>query len=223
MAAELSALTRQFNDVRSKLSRKVRHLEAELTSINSSSTATSTQPSRSSRPRVVNAAAPPHEPQPLAPSSSSRAFARVQSLGSVSESTRRRSIRPVTLPMAHSSSGGPAPVRRPFENVSDTNVASPASRARQSLIRRAFVAHIHAHRYRAARQAWLQFLGAERQQVTLVTFSACVRQLAVASEASDRELQLLMQEICEVGVGPHTVMTWNMFSRFYNSTKNEST
>eukprot|EP00178_Gracilaria_changii_P005014 TRINITY_DN180_c1_g2_i1.p1 TRINITY_DN180_c1_g2~~TRINITY_DN180_c1_g2_i1.p1 ORF type:complete len:457 (-),score=128.95 TRINITY_DN180_c1_g2_i1:940-2310(-) len=186
MHSELSTLTGQFNDVRAKLWRRIRQLEAELSSSSSNG---------------------------------ARAFGRVQSADNVCEAAaRRRSARALSLAPSSAASHSS---RRAVH--ADTDVASPASRARQSMIRRAFVAHIHAQKYGSARRAWWHFLRARAQQVTLSSFSASVRQLAVAADASDRELQLLMQEICEVAVAQHTVMSWRMFYRFYNNTKNECT
>ncbi|PXF49072.1 hypothetical protein BWQ96_01210 [Gracilariopsis chorda] len=216
-SAELLSLTRQLADTRSKLNNRIRQLESELASA-TCATSTCTHHSRTARTRasvpspVPTSPRTPNELPPSQPSTNHLAFNRVQSTGSVAESTRRRSVR-------HSASLRNSTVRRVMD--ADTSVASPATRARQSLIRRAFVAHIHAQKYRTARQAWIQFLGAHRQAVELSSFAACVRGLAVAAEASDRELQLLMQEICEVPVSQHTVMTWAMFSRFYDSTRKE--
>lgn len=95
--------------------------------------------------------------------------------------------------------------------------------ARRNLIRRALIAHIQSGRYRSARAVWVEFFCAEGGHVTPEQFARAVRGLAVAADARDRDLEVLREEVCGAEVGDTGVMSWAMFARFYQRTRNEST
>lgn len=108
-------------------------------------------------------------------------------------------------------------------NVTDNGSISPRTIARRSLIRRAFIAHIHSARYKTMRSVWTDFLGADNSHVTPEQFSRAVRSLAVASDARDRDLEILREEVCGAEFFDTGIVTWAMFVHFYQHTKNEST
>lgn len=103
--------------------------------------------------------------------------------------------------------------------------ASVKTVARRSLIRRALIAHIQSTRYRSARMAWFDFFGAEGNHISYELFAKAVRSLAVAADARDRDLELLLEEVCSLESSSVTerkkaaVVSWAMFARFYQKTK----
>lgn len=103
-----------------------------------------------------------------------------------------------------------------------SSATSPRTLARRSLIRRAFIAHIHSTRYRSARTAWFEFFGAEGSVICIDQFSRAVRSLAVAADARDKDVEVLREEVCGAKNGD-IGLSWAMFTRFYQTTKHEST
>lgn len=153
--------------------------------------------------------------------SANLSFARVRSAGNVHEQSRRRSTRPDYV--SQSSSRSSTPVRKSVAPGSESGKRSPRTVARRSLMRRAFIAHIHSSRYRSSRNAWHDYMAGDSAQITPEQFSRAVRSLAVAADARDRDLEVLREEVCGAEACDTGVVTWLMFMRFYQLTKNEST
>lgn len=147
-------------------------------------------------------------------------FARVRSAGNVHETLRRKTSRPDVYHSRVRSSGL---AKRASNASGEVGRKSPRVPGKRSLLRRSFIAHIHSTRYRTTRSAWQEFLGAENTQVTPEQFARAVRSLAIASDARDRDLELLREEVCGAELGDTGVVTWEMFVRFYQRTKHEST
>lgn len=155
----------------------------------------------------------------LSHSTQGKQFARVRSAGTVYEQARRRSIRSDASTLHRPAT----PNRNAL--IAKSNNANPSTRtlARRSLIRRAFIAHIHSQRYRDPRDAWLNFLTGEAGTVTPEQFARAVRGLAVAADARGKDLDLLRKEVSGAEVGDTGGMTITMFAEFYERTKNEPT
>lgn len=150
-------------------------------------------------------------------------FSRTKSAGSVHDRPRRRSERSDRL----SSSARQTVAQKkllPASVSSDGGTScSSRTRARRSLIRRAFIAHIHSNKYRSTKSAWVEFLGGENGHVSPDQFARAVRGLAVASNARDRDLGLLREEVCGAELCDTGVVTWGMFARFCQETRGEPT
>ena len=147
-------------------------------------------------------------------------FAKIRSTGNVHDISARRKFR------SESFSGMPrpgTPNRKPYSFGDEEENASPRTVARRSLIRRALIAHIHSSRYRTAKHAWYEFLHAEAGNVTPDQFARAVRGLAVAADSSDRDLDVLRQEVCGAEECDTGVLSWSMFLKFYQLTENERT
>lgn len=117
-------------------------------------------------------------------------------------------------------SGGNA---TPATTTAADNQSSASIRmmARRGLIRKAFIAHIHSSKYGSGRKVWFDFFGAEGSQIDADQFTRAVRNLAVAVDARDRELEGLQDEIGAMEQGDTKVISWTAFSRFYFQTQNE--
>lgn len=146
-------------------------------------------------------------------------FARVRSAGNVHENVRRTTSRPEL----HAVGGRPGHGRRFSSASNDAAFVRKRLVAKRSLLRRSFVAHIHSSRYRSMRAAWNDFLGGDKGHVTPERFARAVRGLAIAVDATERDLEMLRQEVCGAEEHDTGVVTWAMFVRFYKLTEHEST
>lgn len=93
-------------------------------------------------------------------------------------------------------------------------------RAARLSLRKTFVANIHSSKYRNMRIVWYDFLYAPGSQLTRDQFVQAVRKMPYPSTPKDQDIDLIRDEICG-----HTrrdeAITWAMFVRFYQRTKNE--
>lgn len=155
-------------------------------------------------------------------------IARTRSVGNVHEAARRKNS--TSRSELHATRSGHASTnstmlrRSSSAVVESTSGVSSRTMARRSLLRRAFIAHIHSSRYRTARVAWSTFLGgADGTPVSPEQFARAVRGLAVAADARDRDLDVLRAEVCGSEACDTGVVTWAMFLQFYHVTRHEST
>lgn len=178
-------------------------------------------PSRSSRPMspgpgamVRNVTAPnlmlPSEATPRFPRSQSGRSSTSNETHDMSELRRRVSSSQLySRDGLECARGGRNP--KPMDN---------RCRAARLSLRKAFVANIHASKYRNMRIVWYDFLNAPGSQLTRDQFMQAVRKMPYSSIPQDQDIDLLKDEICG-----HTrreeAISWAMFVRFYQRTKNE--
>lgn len=244
--AEIQELNRQMKDGRRRMNRKVRdledelaqqkakyveeiskllanerHLRAELDNLIEATLkrgskeyrSVQVQPSVRDRARAIDSF--------VALQTQSTHYNRAKTSGSLSMIQRRKSaLEPITQSVRSYPGLG-----RNYSTTSDITEAESSARilARRSLIRRAFIAHIHSSRYGSTRNAWNDFLGGEVGTVSTAQFARAIRSLAVAADARDVDLEKLQCEICDVESCVGVNITFPTFVRFYHRTKDEST
>ncbi len=102
----------------------------------------------------------------------------------------------------------------------DPSSVESRCKARRISLRKSFIAHIHSNRYRNMRIVWYDFLRAPGSHLTRDQFLSAVRKMPFTSQPKDQDIDLIRDEICGHSRRDE-VMTWTMFVRFYQRTKNE--